>query len=78
MADLIDSFSRKQWKGCCTKGCKKCELAQAYIDAYGRHDGLQHLKADRKIALGKKRRSVDAAATGKKGGKKHKKRGRKK
>jgi hypothetical protein len=44
---LKDEFSAKQWKGCCGKGCKKCEIAQAYIGKYGRSDGLEKLNADR-------------------------------
>ena len=32
---LKNEFSRKQWKDCCGKGCKKCEIAQAYIAEYG-------------------------------------------
>jgi hypothetical protein len=57
---LKDEFSRKEWKDCCGKGCKKCEIAQAYIEKYGdRKAGLEKLNADR--AAVKK--------SGKKGGK---------
>jgi hypothetical protein len=45
---LKNDFSRKQWKDCCGKGCKKCEIAQAYVGRYGRGDGLEKLNADRK------------------------------
>jgi len=45
---LKNDFGRKQWKDCCGKGCKKCEIAQAYIGEYGRKDGLEKLNADRK------------------------------
>lgn len=76
MSDLMSTFSRKAWKGCCTKGCKKCELAQAYIGAYGRGDGLARLKADRKTVLSKAQKD-GKKARGKKG-KKGKKRGGKK
>jgi hypothetical protein len=44
---LKDEFTAKQWKGCCGKGCKKCEIAQAYIGKYGRTEGLEKLNADR-------------------------------
>ena len=64
MTKLKHEFSRKEWKGCCGKGCKKCEIAQAYIAEYGsRKAGLEKLNADR-----------DAVRkTGKKGGKSKKK-----
>ena len=48
MPDLKKKFSRKEWSDCCGKGCKKCEIAQAYIAEYGRKDGLEKLNADRK------------------------------
>lgn len=48
MKKLKDEFSRKEWKGCCGKGCRKCEIAQAYIAEYGdRKLGLEKLNADR-------------------------------
>ncbi len=48
MTRLIDEFSRTEWKDCCGKGCKKCEIAQAYIEKYGdRKVGLEKLNADR-------------------------------
>ena len=48
MPDLKKKFSRKEWKDCCGKGCKKCEIAQAYIAEYGdRKAGLEKLNADR-------------------------------
>ena len=62
MPDLKDKFSRKEWKDCCGKGCKKCEIAQTYIAAHGRGDGLAQLKADRMAVL--------AGKAGKKGKKK--------
>ena len=47
MTKLKDEFTRKEWKGCCGKGCKKCEIAQAYVAKYGRSEGLERLNADR-------------------------------
>ena len=48
MTKLKNEFSRKEWKDCCGKGCKKCEIAQAYIAEYGeRKAGLAKLNADR-------------------------------
>ncbi len=64
MTKLKNDFSRKEWKDCCGKGCKKCDIAQAYIGEYGRKAGLEKLNADRKRV--------------KKGGKKNKKGGKKK
>jgi len=61
---LKNDFSRKEWKDCCGKGCKKCDIAQAYIGEYGRKEGLAKLNADRKRV--------------KKGGKKNKTGGKKK
>ena len=45
--ELIERFSRKQWKDCCGKGCKKCEIAQAYIGEHGKKKGLELLNEDR-------------------------------
>lgn len=60
-AELRERFSRKEWKDCCGKGCKKCEIAQAYIAEYG----------DRKVGLAKLNADRDAVKkAGKKGGKK--------
>ena len=70
MTDLKEEFGRKQWKGCCGKGCKKCEIAQAYIGEYGRSEGLEKLNDDRKAVLkggGKKKKG---GAKKKGGGKK--------
>ena len=44
---LKSEFTPKQWKGCCGKGCKKCEIAQAYVGKYGRAEGLEKLNKDR-------------------------------
>jgi hypothetical protein len=63
MPELETSFKRKKWKDCCGKGCKKCEIAQAYIGAFGRKEGLEKLAADRKLVLAGKK-------SGKSGGKK--------
>ena len=48
MTKLKKKFGRKQWKDCCGKGCKKCEIAQTYTAEYGRKEGLEKLNADRK------------------------------
>ena len=61
MPELKERFSRKQWKDCCGKGCKKCEIAGAYIDEYGKKKGLAKLNEDRA-----------AVKKAKKGGKKSK------
>jgi hypothetical protein len=66
MADLKKRFTRKEWKGCCGSGCKKCAIAQAYIGEYGRSKGLEKLNEDRKEMRSKKSRK-------KKGGKKKRK-----
>ena len=39
--ELSERFSRKQFKDCCGKGCKKCEIAQTYIGVYGKTKGLE-------------------------------------
>ena len=62
VTELMEQFSRKQWKDCCGKGCKKCEIAQAYTAEYGKKKGLDKLNDDRA-----------AAKKLKKGGKKSKK-----
>lgn len=56
MTKLKNEFSRKEWKDCCGRGCKKCAIVQAYIGKYGRSEGLDRLNADRKaVKKGKKR-----------------------
>jgi hypothetical protein len=47
MPDLKKKFSRSDWKDCCGKGCKKCEIAQTYIGVYGKAKGLEKLNEDR-------------------------------
>jgi len=54
MPDMTSQFSRKEWKDCCGKGCKKCEIAQTYIGAHGRSTGLEQPREDRKAVLAKK------------------------
>jgi len=54
MPDMASEFSRKVWKDCCGKGCKKCAIAQTYIGAHGRGAGLKQLNEDRKEVLAKK------------------------
>ena len=74
-AELRERFSRKEWKDCCGKGCKKCDIAQAYIGDYGRKEGLERLNDDRKAVKagkasakpGKKAGAGKKAAKGKKG-----------
>ena len=69
MADLKKKFSRSEWKDCCGKGCKKCEIAQAYIAEYGgRAKGLEKLNADRDAMRAKKSHKLKGHK--KKGGKK--------
>ena len=74
MSDLTEKFSRKEWKGCCGKGCKKCEIAQTYIGVYGRGKGLEKLNDDRKALLAKSagKKKGKKAGKGKKGKKKGK------
>jgi hypothetical protein len=68
---LKNEFSRKEWKGCCGGGCKKCEIAQAYIAEYGeRKLGLHKLNADRDAV------KKGGGKGGKKKGKKGKKSGK--
>jgi len=85
--ELSESFSRKQWKDCCGKGCKKCAIAHAYTSEFGRKKGLEVLNEDRAAAKkgkgakksGGKQKAVKAGAKGAKtrvggkGGKKAKK-----
>ncbi len=47
MTELRDRFARKEWKDCCGKGCKKCDIAQAYVAEYGKKKGLDKLNDDR-------------------------------
>ena len=55
MGELRKKFSGSEWKDCCGKGCKKCEIAQAYIKEYGsRAKGLEKLNEDRAVMQGKK------------------------
>ena len=69
MTKLKNEFSRKEWKDCCGKGCKKCEIAQAYIAEYGdRKAGLEKLNADRDAV--KRGGKTKGKKSGKKSGKK--------
>ena len=54
MTKLKHEFSRKEWKDCCGKGCKKCEIAQTYIGVYGKSKGLEKLNEDRAAMHAKK------------------------
>ncbi len=64
-AELRERFTRAQWKDCCGKGCKKCDIAQAYIGEYGKKEGLERLNDDRKAVKAGKA----TAKAGKKDGK---------
>jgi hypothetical protein len=64
--DLMVRFSRKKWKDCCGKGCKKCEIAQTYIGEYGKKKGLELLNEDRAAAKKGKAPKKVAKADGKK------------
>jgi len=75
-AELRERFTRTQWKDCCGKGCKKCDIAQTYIGEYGKKEGLERLNDDRaavkagKAAAKAGKKSGDGKkAGGKKGGK---------
>jgi hypothetical protein len=80
MPELKERFSRKQWKDCCGKGCKKCEIASAYIEEYGKKKGLERLNEDREDAKkakgGKKGTGKKAAAKDGSGKKTKKKSGK--
>ncbi|RPI27999.1 MAG: hypothetical protein EHM52_05395, partial [Actinomycetota bacterium] len=74
-AELRERFSRKEWKDCCGKGCKKCDIAQAYIGEYGKKEGLDRLNDDRKAvkagkASAKPGKKAAKGTKGKHGGKK--------
>jgi hypothetical protein len=70
--DLMERFTRKQWKDCCGKGCKKCEIAQAYIGEHGKKKGLELLNEDR-AAVKKGKTAKKGDGKGKKGDGKGKK-----
>ncbi|HUK77582.1 MAG TPA: hypothetical protein VL117_08285 [Thermoleophilia bacterium] len=46
MTKLRDEFSKKEWKHCCGKGCKKCALHNAYLEAYGKKEGEKKFARD--------------------------------
>ena len=70
MTKLRNEFTPKEWKGCCGKGCRKCEIAQAYIAKYeSRAEGLKKLNADR-AAVKKDAKKGGKIRGGKKGKKK--------
>ena len=68
--ELSERFSRKQWKDCCGKGCKKCEIAQAYIGEHGKKKGLELLNEERAAVKKGKPPKKAAKAGGTKGKKK--------
>ncbi len=58
MTKLKSKFSRREWKDCCGKGCKKCEIARVYIAEYGdRKVSLEKLNADREAVKKDRKRS---------------------
>jgi hypothetical protein len=67
--ELSERFTRKQWKDCCGKGCKKCEIAQAYIGEHGTKKGLMLLNEDRAAATKAKKAKKTGAKKDKAGGK---------
>jgi hypothetical protein len=46
MTKLRDDFTKKDWKNCCGKGCKKCTVHSAYLDAYGKKEGEKKFAKD--------------------------------
>ena len=46
MAKLKHEFSKKQWQHCCGKGCKKGDIHNAYLDAYGHRAGEKKFAKD--------------------------------
>ena len=46
MTKLSNEFSKKEWKHCCGKGCKKCDIHNAYLDAYGHREGEKKFAKD--------------------------------
>ncbi len=51
MTKLRKTFSKKQWKNCCTGFCDSCEIASAYKKEYGKKQGLKRLKKDKEKIL---------------------------
>jgi hypothetical protein len=47
MTKLRGQFGAKQWKKCCGKGCKKCDIHNAYIDEFGKKAGEKQFQKDR-------------------------------
>ena len=46
MTRLKNEFSKKEWKRCCGKGCKKCEIHSAYLAEFGKKDGEKRFAKD--------------------------------
>ena len=46
MAKFKDRFSAKAWKKCCGKGCKKCEIHNAYLAKFGEKAGEKKFAKD--------------------------------
>jgi hypothetical protein len=46
MTKLRNEFPKKDWKHCCGKGCTKCDIHNAYLDAYGKKEGEKKFAKD--------------------------------
>jgi len=46
MTKFREQFTRKQWKKCCGKGCKKCDVHNAYLDEFGKKAGEKRFDKD--------------------------------
>ena len=46
MTKFREQFARKQWKKCCGKGCKKCDVHNAYLDEFGKKAGWKKFQKD--------------------------------
>lgn len=48
MSKLRKFYSDKEWQDCCGKMCDDCKIALAYRKRYGKKEGSQKLKKDKK------------------------------
>ena len=46
VAKFREQFSKKEWKKCCGKGCKKCDVHNAYLDEFGKKAGWKKFQKD--------------------------------
>jgi len=46
VAKFREQFTEKQWKKCCGKGCKKCDIHNAYLAVYGKKQGERKFQKD--------------------------------